>query len=93
LADARTVLAQRNAVESLAVRAGVTLPPTMRQRFQAGDVAGASGEAEAERNAMLAIVEADGTRVQDDDVLSRIGCWARPGGGPGGRAGVRRRAT
>ena len=73
LADARTVLAQRGAIESLADRGGLTLPPGVQQRFQAGDMVGASREAEAERNAMLSVMEAGDARVQDDDLLSRIG--------------------
>jgi hypothetical protein len=73
LADARTILAQRGAIESLADRGGLTLPPGVRQRFAAGDMVGASREAEAERNAMLSVMEAEHARVQDDDLLSRIG--------------------
>ncbi len=73
LADARTVLAQRSAIESLAERGSLTLPPAVQQRFQAGDMAGASREAEAERNAMLTVIQAADARVHDDDLLSRIG--------------------
>ena len=73
LADARTILAQRGAIESLADRGGLTLPPGVQQRFAAGDMIGASREAEAERNAMLSVMEAADARVQEDDVLSRIG--------------------
>ncbi len=73
LADARTVLAQRGAIESLADRGGLLLPATVQQRFQAGDMIGASREAEAERNAMLSVMEAGDARIQDDDLLSRIG--------------------
>ena len=73
MADARSVLAMRGAVESLASKGGFTLPQLMRQRFEAGDMAGASREAEAERNAMLAVMQAGGARSSDDDILSRIG--------------------
>ena len=73
MADARTVLAQRGAIESLAARGSMTLPATVQQHFQAGDMVGASAEAEAERNAMLAVIQAADARVHDDDVLSRIG--------------------
>ena len=73
LADARTVLAQRGAIESLAARGSMTLPADHAQHFQAGDMVGASTEAEAERNAMLAVIQAADARVHDDDVLSRIG--------------------
>ncbi len=73
MADARTVIAQWGAIEALATRTGVTPPPTMRQRFEAGDFAGASAEAEGERNALLAIGEAAATRPAGDDLLSRVG--------------------
>jgi hypothetical protein len=73
LADARTVLAQRSAIEGLAERGSMTLPPTVQQHFQAGDMVGASTQAEAERNAMLSVLQAADARVHDDDVLSRIG--------------------
>ena len=73
LADARTVLAQRDAIESLADQGSMTLPATVQQHFQAGDMVGASTEAEAERNAMLAVLQAADARVHDDDLLSRVG--------------------
>ncbi len=73
LADARTVLAQRGAIESLAARGSLTLPPAVQQQFQAGDMAGASREAEAERTAMLTVIQATDARVHDDDLMSRIG--------------------
>jgi hypothetical protein len=73
MADARSVLAMRGAVESLATRGGFTLPPAMQQRFEAGDMAGASREAESERNAMLGVMQAAAARSSDDDILSRIG--------------------
>ena len=73
LADARTVLAQRSALEQLATRNGVTLPATMRGLFEAGSMAGASAEAEAERNAIVAIGEAVSARAADTDVLTSIG--------------------
>ena len=73
MADARTVLAQRRAVESLAERGSMQLPPTIQQRFQAGDMVGASTEAEAERNAMLTVLQAADARVHESDLLSRIG--------------------
>ena len=73
LADARTVLAQRGAIQSLAAHGSLTLPPAVQQAFQAGDMAGASREAVAERNAMLAVMQAADARVHDDDLLSRIG--------------------
>ena len=73
MAEARTVLAQRAALEQLATRNGVTLPATMRSLFEAGSMAGASTEAEAERNAIVAIGEAASARAADTDVLTSIG--------------------
>jgi hypothetical protein len=73
MADARTVLAQRGAIESLAATAGIQLPPSMRQRFEAGDMAGASSTAERMRNGILAIQAAEAVKASGDDVLSRIG--------------------
>jgi len=45
----------------------------MQDLFEAGSMAEASREAEAERNAMLAIGQADQARTSDDDTLSTIG--------------------
>ncbi len=73
MADARTVIAQRNALDDLAARDGLTLPHAMRDLFEAGSMAEASREAEAERNAMLAIGQANEARTSDDDMLSTIG--------------------
>jgi hypothetical protein len=73
LADARTVLAQRAALEQLAARGDVELPSTMRGLFEAGSMTDASAEAEAERNAMLAIDEAAAARAENSDLLGSIG--------------------
>ncbi len=73
MADARTVLAQRNGLASMADRDGFALPDTMQGLFEAGSMEAASGQAEAERNAMIAIEEAAAARSADDDILSRIG--------------------
>ena len=73
MAGARTVLAQRAALEQLAMRNGVTLPITTRGLFEAGSMTDASAEAEAERNAVLAIGEAASARAADADVLTSIG--------------------
>jgi hypothetical protein len=73
MGDARTVLAQRVALEQLATRAGLVLPPAMRERFEAGSMGDASTEAEAVRNAMLVIGQAAAARTAEDDILSRIG--------------------
>ena len=73
LADARTVLAQRSAVESMAEQDGVTLPADMQALFESGDLVGASGRAEAERNAMLAITQAAAARSSSEDPLTTVG--------------------
>ena len=73
MAEARTVLAQRAALEQLATRDGLVLPPTMRGLFEAGSMADATAEAEAERNAMLAIAETTAARAADADPLTSIG--------------------
>lgn len=73
MADARTVLAQRTAVEARAARDGLTVPDTMRRLFESGSLADASTEAEAELNAMLSLESAIGARHDDPDILSRIG--------------------
>ena len=73
MADARTVLAQRKAVAALAERDGLELPDDMRGHFESGSMAAASAQAEAERDAILAIGDAAGVRSSDDDILSRIG--------------------
>ena len=50
----------RGAVESLAARGGADAAAGHAQRFEAGDMVGASREAEAERNAMLAVMRRGG---------------------------------
>jgi hypothetical protein len=49
------------------------LPSTMRELFEAGSMTDASAEAEAERNAMLAIGETTAARAADADPLTSIG--------------------
>ncbi|MEO5965992.1 MAG: hypothetical protein ABIR11_11045 [Candidatus Limnocylindrales bacterium] len=73
MADARTVLAQRGAVESLAARDGLELPPTMQARFEDGQLIDASAVAESQRNAMLVIAEATAARSAREDPLTAIG--------------------
>ncbi len=73
MADARTVIAQRTALESVAARDGVTLPGDLRATFEAGGFVATSARAEAERQALVAIETAAAARSSDDDVLSRIG--------------------
>jgi hypothetical protein len=71
--DARTVVAQRNAVTELAARDGVALPDSMRGLFESGSLADASALAEDQRGALLAIEQAAAVRSVDDDILSRVG--------------------
>ncbi len=73
LLDARTVIAQRNAVAEMATRDGVALDATMQTLFEGGAMAEASARAGAERIAMVAIEDAAAARSADDDILSRIG--------------------
>ncbi len=73
MADARTVLASRNSVAELAAREGIDLPDTMRNLFESGDLAGASALAAAERNAILAIGQAEASRSTANDPLSALG--------------------
>lgn len=73
MADARTVLASRNAVEELAGREGVQLADGMQARFEAGDLGGASAIAAAQRSAILAIARAEASRTSADDPLRRLG--------------------
>jgi hypothetical protein len=73
MADARTVLAQRTAVEARSARHGVAAPATMRWLFEAGRLPEASREAEAELNALLVLEGALAERHEDADILTRIG--------------------
>jgi hypothetical protein len=73
MADTRTVLAQRTAVESMAAQDGVTLPDDMRTLFEAGSLVDASARAEAERNAMLTIAGAAAAQTAASDPLTTIG--------------------
>ena len=73
MADTRTVLSQREAVDDRATRHGLTPPDVMRRLFEAGDLPGASGEAEAELNSLLGLEGAIAERHDDPDILTRIG--------------------
>ncbi len=73
MADARTVVAERGAVQQLASRDGLTLPAVMRQQFEEGMLHEASAEAAGELNAIQAIAQAEQARDDADDVLTRIG--------------------
>jgi hypothetical protein len=73
MADARTVIAQRTALEAQAARDGIALPDDVRAGFQSGAFADASARAEAERRTIVAVETAAGARASGDDLLSRIG--------------------
>jgi hypothetical protein len=73
MADARTVIAQRTALEAQAARDGITLPDDVRTSFQTGAFADASARAEAERQAIVSIETAAAAKAPDDDPLSSIG--------------------
>jgi len=73
MADARNVIAEHHAVQQLAANDGLTVPATMRQPFEAGLFAEAAGEAQDDRNAILAIVQAERARDDATDPLTQIG--------------------
>jgi hypothetical protein len=73
MADARTVLAQRTAVEGRCARHGLAAPATIRGLFEAGRFMEASREAEAELNALLVLEGALAERHEDAEILTRIG--------------------
>jgi hypothetical protein len=60
-------------VQAMASKGGLMLDDTMHTLFERGSPEAASARAEAERNAMLAIAEAQGSRSGDVDLVSRIG--------------------
>lgn len=73
MADARTVLAQRNGVAAEAAKDGLRVPDRMRTLFEGGSMTEASARAEAESNAILAIRRAEDARSTERDPVSRIG--------------------
>ncbi|HET7831139.1 MAG TPA: hypothetical protein VFL03_16415 [Candidatus Limnocylindrales bacterium] len=73
MADARTVLAQRGAIETMAANDGIELPDDMQTLFEAGQLVDASARAEAERNAMVTIAGAEAARSTETDPLTTIG--------------------
>ena len=75
MADARTVIAQRNALEATAEQEGLTLPGDMRRLFETGSLVEASAMAEQLRAAMVAITTAEASRTSTDDPLVRVGMW------------------
>lgn len=75
MADARTVLTQRTAVEARAARNGLELPGTVQRLFEAGSFSAASAEAQSELNAMLTLEGAVAARPEQPDVLQQIGLF------------------
>ncbi len=73
MADARNVIAEHHAVQQLAAHDGLTLPATMRQPFEAGLFSEAAGLAQDDRNAILAVDQAERAREDATDVLTQIG--------------------
>jgi hypothetical protein len=73
MADARTVLAQRSAVEKRAALDGLQPPPAMRVAFEGGLLADASSSAEAELNALLSLEGATAKRPVDPDIITQVG--------------------
>ena len=73
MADARTVLAQRGALEMMATNDGIDLPGEMQTLFQDGRLVDASARAEAERNAMVTIAGAAAAQTSETDPLTTIG--------------------
>jgi hypothetical protein len=73
MADARTVLTQRGAIQTMAASDGIELPDEMRSLFEAGRLVDASARAEAERNAMVTIAGAEAAQSSETDPLTTIG--------------------
>jgi hypothetical protein len=79
MADARTVLAQHAALVQEAARVDLTLPDGMRPLFEAGRMAAAAAEGDAELTALDAVAVAEGQRTADDDLVSVLGMlWSNP---------------
>ena len=73
MADARTILAQRGALETMAAKDGIDLPGEMQALFQDGKLVEASARAQAERNAMVSIAGAAAAQTSESDPLTTIG--------------------
>jgi hypothetical protein len=73
MADARTVLAQRIAVEKRAALSDLRPPDVMQRAFERGALADASAEAEDELNALLSLEGATAARPVDPDILTQLG--------------------
>ena len=73
LADARTVLAQRTAVEDATRATGLVLPDTVRELFERGALAEASSLAAIQLSAIDVVSGAAAYRPADPDPLTTIG--------------------
>ncbi len=73
MADARTVLAQRAALEKRAALSDLTPPDVMQRAFERGSLNDASAEAQDELNALLSIEGATAARPADPDILTQVG--------------------
>jgi len=73
MADARTVLAQRAALEKRAALSTLQPPDVMQRAFERGSLADASAEAQDELNALLSIEGATAARPVDPDILTQVG--------------------
>ena len=73
MADARTVLAQRAALEKRAALDDLTPPDVMQRAFERGSLTDASTEAQDELNALLSIEGATAARPADPDILTQVG--------------------
>ena len=73
LASARAVLSARSQLESDAKAAGVTLPPTVKTLFEAGQLQAAMEEAQAERQAIAAISAAAANGAKAPDLVTAVG--------------------
>jgi hypothetical protein len=74
IGDARAVLRQRAAIESLAAAAGLTPPDGLRVAFESSiGLPSADAEAQTELAALGAIDAAERTRIADPDLIDRLG--------------------
>jgi len=73
LADARTVIAQRDAVGQAASRVGVQLPDTVRPLFENGSLVDASHQAAAELDAIRTVATGSAAQPVALDPLQQLG--------------------
>lgn len=73
LADLQIVIGQREALERAAIEAGLRVPNTVRDAFEAGRLADASAAAAAQLETVDVIVVAAASRPIEPDPVTRIG--------------------